>query len=282
MPFPQTLSQMNYYTYTIRFVDGYYYHGMAKYRGENPLFDGYYGSAVTHKEKWQTTMYWKEIISGFDSFEECCLAERSLIKPVYMDDPYCLNENCAGSISLSACSTGGKTITPAKLDSMRKTGSQVGKDNVRLERGFWKPGMKEVRAAAIQVLIAEQKGIFSREAQSKAGLSCKEKKKGIFDPQNKEKCKQGSIKSGKKQGPLAAAKLMEEGRGIHDPELQVFRKDWSSRGGKVGGKKGAEAVNKLKFMNTDNRFPPHVSTPAGLTNWQKARGIDVSNRVLVN
>ena len=255
---------------------------MAKYRGKDPLFDGYYGSAVTHRDKWHTTMYWKEIVSSFDSFEECCLAEQSLIRPVYINDSYCLNENCAGSLSVSACSLGGKTITPVKLESMKETGSRIGKDNVLLERGFWKPGMKEVRAKNLQELIAEKRGMFSSEVQRKAGLSSKEKKKGIFDPENKEKCRQASIASGKKQGPLAASKLIEEKRGIHDPDLQIFRKDWSSKGGKSGGKKGAEAVNKLKFMNTDDRFPPHVSTPAGLTNWQKARGIDTSNRVLVN
>jgi len=89
---------MNYYTYTIYFVDGHYYHGYAKYRGESPLTDGYFGSPITHKEKWLTTMHWKEITGVYETQEAVSFAEQESIRPVFREDPFCLNVNCGGVI----------------------------------------------------------------------------------------------------------------------------------------------------------------------------------------
>jgi len=104
---------MNFYTYTIRFVDGYYYHGMAKYRGVEPINDGYFGSPITNKEKWIITMYWKEITGLFATAEEASASEQDNIRPVYNSDPYCLNANCNGVISTEqrrlGAMLGGKT-----------------------------------------------------------------------------------------------------------------------------------------------------------------------------
>jgi len=89
---------MNYYTYTIHFVDGYYYHGYHKHGGIDPLTDGYFGSPVTHKDKWLTTMHWKEITGLHNTLEEVTFAEQEAIRPVFNTDPYCLNANCNGII----------------------------------------------------------------------------------------------------------------------------------------------------------------------------------------
>ena len=104
---------MNYYTYTIRFVDGHYYHGYAKYRGQSPLTDGYFGSPVTNKEKWLTTMHWKEITGTYETLEEVTLAEQEAIRPVFREDSLCLNAACNGLFSKEAAVLGGK-ITGAK------------------------------------------------------------------------------------------------------------------------------------------------------------------------
>jgi hypothetical protein len=87
---------MNYYIYTIHFVDGYYYHGYHKHEGVDPLTDGYFGSPVTHKEKWLTTMYWKEVTGLHETLDEVTFAEQEAIRPVFNTDPYCLNANCNG------------------------------------------------------------------------------------------------------------------------------------------------------------------------------------------
>jgi hypothetical protein len=62
----------------------------------DPLTDGYYGSPVTHKEKWLTTMYWKEITGLYGTRDEVTFAEKEAIRPVFSADPYCLNANCNG------------------------------------------------------------------------------------------------------------------------------------------------------------------------------------------
>ena len=46
-------------------------------------------------------------------------------------------------------------------------------------------------------------------------------------------------------------------------------------------KKGGRTQNSQRWMSIDSNFPPHVSTPMGLSNWQKKRGIDTSLRVKV-
>ena len=47
------------------------------------------------------------------------------------------------------------------------------------------------------------------------------------------------------------------------------------------GKKGSSTTNRQRWMSIDPGFPQHISTPMGLSNWQKARGIDTSLRVKV-
>ena len=98
---------MNFYTYVIRFVDGHYYYGYHPTYGNDPKTDKYYGTPVTHREKWLTTMYWKEVISFYETFEEADEAEQKLIRPCYKTDPLCLNENCGGAISPELCKVGG-------------------------------------------------------------------------------------------------------------------------------------------------------------------------------
>lgn len=98
---------MNFYVYVIRFIDGHYYYGYHPTYGNDPRLDNYYGTPVTHREKWLTTMYWKEIIGLYETFEEADSAEQALIRPCYKADPLCLNENCGGAVSLELCRVGG-------------------------------------------------------------------------------------------------------------------------------------------------------------------------------
>ena len=82
---------MYYYTGTVHFVDGHYYHFRRTSR-VSPEKDLYYGSPVSHKEKWETTMFWRIIQSQVSSPEELCESEGMLIGDKWRDDPLCLNE----------------------------------------------------------------------------------------------------------------------------------------------------------------------------------------------
>ena len=95
------------YTYKINFIDGCYYYGKRKLKGENPLYDGYYGTPITNKEKWNTMMYWKDIIQGYDDWVECSKSEIELIRPV-LNEEKCLNENCGGWVSLETMRENGR------------------------------------------------------------------------------------------------------------------------------------------------------------------------------
>ena len=194
---------MKYYTYAIYFVDGYYYYGYSKYKGKNPLIDGYYGSPVTHKEKWSNTMYWKEITGVYDTLEEVTFAEQEAIRPVFREDPLCLNAACNGLFSKEANSLGGQVA-----------------------------GMIAVKSGQ---LIA----------------SC-----------TRESCQLG--------GQRGAVTLMKEKKGLFGMSAEKIYET------KV---KGAAAQHKQQWMNTHPDFEPYVSTPCGLSHWQRARGIDKKHRV---
>lgn len=99
---------MNFYVYVIRFVDGHYYYGYHPTYGNDPQFDNYYGTPVTHREKWLDTMHWKDILGLYETFEEADTAEQALIRPCYKTDPLCLNENCGGAVSPEMCRLGGQ------------------------------------------------------------------------------------------------------------------------------------------------------------------------------
>lgn len=84
-----------YYTYKINFVDGCYYFG-SRHSKVEPEKDVYWGSPLTHKDKWKTVMFFKEILNVFETGKEMFDEEVKLIQPVFKTDPLCLNENCGG------------------------------------------------------------------------------------------------------------------------------------------------------------------------------------------
>ena len=91
---------MYFYTYKIQFVDGFYYHGSRKSTLE-PKDDLYFGSPVTHKNKWLETMYDKVILNVYSTEEELRQAEIELIGESYKRDSFCLNESNGRRINFS-------------------------------------------------------------------------------------------------------------------------------------------------------------------------------------
>lgn len=94
------------YTYRISFEEvPYYYYGVHK---EKEFNEEYWGSPVTHKWYWETYTPKKEILEYFDDWEEASKVEQRIIKEFYDNDKWCLNENCAGYMSLKLRSEAGK------------------------------------------------------------------------------------------------------------------------------------------------------------------------------
>jgi hypothetical protein len=125
-----------HYTYKITFVDWFYYYGMRTCE-VTPEEDIYWGSPTTHKDKWNTAMFSKEILVVYDSYEECSEAEIELIKPVYKTDPLCLNESCCGHFNMtpeirrkiSESNTGKKRSEETKQKLSKAARKRIGKEN---------------------------------------------------------------------------------------------------------------------------------------------------------
>ena len=123
-----------HYLYVIYFVDGYYYTGVSKRKGDNPLLDRYYGSCLD-QSKWLSTMYEKVVIAHLwlNSHEEA-YAEESKWQKLNFDvnDPYCLNKHFGS--------------TNFKEDSSKRGGHKQGSKNVQNKIGFWKEDLVKVRS----------------------------------------------------------------------------------------------------------------------------------------
>jgi hypothetical protein len=109
------------YLYKITFEEvPYYYYGVHK---EKRFDEEYWGSPETHKWCWELYTPKKQILEVFsftdESWIEANKVEQRLIKPVYNTDNWCLNESCAGTISIKqariAGRKGGQKITELKL-----------------------------------------------------------------------------------------------------------------------------------------------------------------------
>ena len=122
-----------------------------------------------------------------------------------------------------------------------------------------------------RLLVKEKKGIhdpknahIASERSKRIGLSLFERKKGLFDPNHKEKRREASIKAGTKTGNM----FKEKGLGLFDPKHKEKKRE--------GSKKGIRVTNSQRWQCTVTGY---ISTPAGLSQWQRKRGIDTSNRI---
>lgn len=214
-PFLKYLTTM-YYTYTIHFVDGHYYHGYHKHEGVDPLTDGYWGSPVTHKEKWLTTMYWKEITGLHETIEAVTFVEQEYIRPVFNTDPLCLNANCNGIPALERAIIGA-----------RKAGKKAGERSKRLKLNVCDP-------------VNQERG----------RQTAREKGTGFYDPEfqqtpkMKEVRRQNGINSGAKAvatGQIAAARACIDKRN-------------QARAGKENLKKAHQKISKpVEITTPDNQ-----------------------------
>jgi hypothetical protein len=244
---------MNFYVYVIRFVDGHYYYGYHPTYGNNPQLDNYYGTPITHKEKWLDTMFWKEVLGLYETFKEANAAEQALIRPCYKTDPFCLNENCGGAVSPEQCRVGGNVS--GKKHALNKTGV-CGRVPEKIKEDGRKGG-----SIAGPLNVKNRKGIHSSEWGLKRSEAAKEtarsnvdNKIGIFSEEwlNSEECR----KHYKENGRIAA----ERGIGIHTFESRSN-----------AGTLGSAVTNSQKWVDLDHPELGEHSAPT-LAQMQKRRG----------
>lgn len=260
--FSSNFRQVNYYTYTIHFVDGYYYHGYHKHEGVDPLTDGYFGSPVTHKEKWLTTMHWKEITGLHETIEEVTFAEQEAVRPVFNTDPFCLNANCGGIIPPDLCRVGGKksgenskvtktrVCDPVNQEKGRQTAKEQG-------TGFYDP---EFQNSPEMQEVRRRNGLRTgRQATVNGQLAAARAK---IDPVKRANtCRE------------TALRMEAEGRGLG----AIPYEERSARSSVVLGK-----VNKSKWIDPDH---PELGAhnPGNLAQLQRKHGYpnEKANRIKV-
>jgi hypothetical protein len=191
---------VHFYTYKITFVDGFYYLGSRKSKVK-PENDVYWGSPKTHKDKWASTMFFKEVLGVYDTHQECTSAEVELIKPVYKTDSYCLNENCAGRVNM----------TQEVIEKMSKT--KKGKSlSAEHKQKLSEAHLGKTHSEETKRKMSETATQMSDETKQKISDSHKGKpksydvwnkgKKGVQVPWNKgKKGSQVPWNKGKKVGP---------------------------------------------------------------------------------
>ena len=249
------------YTYKITFEEvPYYYYGVHK---EKKFNEYYMGTPVTHKWCWNFYTPKKQILEVFDYTDDGWLkaqeVEGRLIRPVYNDDKWCLNESCMGIYSLEQKSKAGKIGGKVGYKVCKKLGIGI--------FGLPKEKRSETGKKSAQKAKDNKTGIFAltkeqlRENSKKGIKKMKENNLGIFGITEEEKRK-NSIKGGSIGGKIGGRKNRENNLGIFS-----LTKEQRSENSKK--------MLSQKWQCTETGY---ISNPSGLSVYQNRRGIDTSKR----
>jgi len=244
------------YVYKITFKEvPHYYYGVHK---EKKFNEDYFGSPVTHKNYWELYTPIKEYIKFFEfndeGFKQARIFENSLIGPA-LNEELCLNAHCGGGMSLKVYKTSGKLgglvnylrgngIHALSKEQKIENASKAGKKSFELGVG--------VHARSSEKMTED--GIKGGTLLHKLGL-------GIHSMTKEEKSEAGKI-----GGMIAGRKTYELGLGVHS--LSEEEKNQAR-------KKAAKTQHAQRWECT---VTGHVSSPCGLSSYQRARGIDTTNR----
>jgi hypothetical protein len=278
------------YIYKITFEEvPYYYYGSKK---EKKFDEEYWGSPVTNKWCWKLYTPKKQILELFEfsdeGYIEALEIESRLIKPVFNTDKWCLNENCGGIMSLPqksrAGKMGGQKTYEMGVGVHGRTKEQIIEDS--------KIGGKIGGKISGKLTYELGIGIFgmSKEEKSEAGkrgsATIKKNKTGIFGATKEQLSQYGrkSYELGVGLHSLTAEEKTEicknAGILVRDMKLGIFglteeeRIKNAGKGGKVGGK----VTSSQRWECIETGF---ISTPSGLSKYQKKRSIDTSKRIRI-
>lgn len=237
------------YVYKITFEEVlYYYYGVHKEKRYN---EEYWGTPVSNKWVWDFYTPKKQVLEIFDYTDDGWLealeVEKRLIKPVYNTDKWCLNESCNGLLSREVLSKNGKLTQ---------------------ELGIALFGLSEDEM---------------RKARSKGGITCRETGVGIFSISKEERSEIGK-KSGKingtrhKENRTGIFKITPEERSAISKKVGVKMRDEKKGIFSMSPEMKTEMGKRLNAQRWKCLVTGYISTPSGLSQYQKKRGIDTSLR----
>jgi hypothetical protein len=272
--------QPRIYTYKITFEEiPHWYWGVHKEKRYN---DGYMGSPVTHKWMWEFYTPKVQILEVFpytdEGWREAHLVEDRLIRPD-LNNPLCLNESCGARVSREASRRGGfKMKGRPKSDDHRR---KIGNGN----RG------KKRSPEYCEALSARNKGrVLTQEQKEKQSASLRrffeenpEVRQEIADKAKERRWFNNPLTGETRHCKEAPADGWLEGRPIDYLGAPWWnngttnKRSFTSPGpGWVRGM--TNDPKRRRFQCTVTGF---ISSPGGLTKYQKSRGIDPKNRVQV-
>jgi hypothetical protein len=254
------------YVYKITFLEVLnYYYGVHK---EDTFNEYYMGSPKTNKDFWEFYTPIKEIIKVFPFTDEGWLEandfEDSLIEPVYNTDPLCLNKHCGGIISLDVLRRTGQRCYELGVGVHARTKEQ------RIEDGK-KAGQKTYElGVGIHSLSKEERSENGKKSYQ-LGLAILSKEERS---QTARKVGQKNYELGVGIHALTRKEKSECGKKGYEASLANLSKEEKIE----NCKKAAKLTNSQVWECTDTGFR---SAPGPLTRYQKARGIDTSNRIRI-
>jgi hypothetical protein len=289
--------QPRIYTYKITFEEiPHWYWGVHK---EKKFGELYLGTPITHKWMWE--FYTPKIqILEFFPFDEkgwmdANLVEDRLIRPD-LNNALCLNEACGARFSLASAAKGGKEasrIVHREKDELGRSVQAVraAMSNVVNSTGFLNPEyvnsekyIEDRRNNGLKIskrVVEERIGFLSSEwleseecldqrvkNGEKTGKMMVEQKMGILSQEwlDSEECKMQRIENGKKTGQLHVINRT----GFLDPDYLNSEKKADSN------RRGGIASSSQRWQCT---VTGKICGSGPLTNYQRARGIDPSNRI---
>ena len=272
--------QPRIYTYKITFEEiPHWYWGVHKEKKYN---EGYMGSPVTHKWMWEFYTPKIKILEVFpftdEGWLEANLVEDRLIKPD-LNNPLCLNEGCGARVSKEASQRGGYKMKGVPKSQEHK--DKIGKGNKGKRRTpefcqevsernkgqTLTPEQREKQIENTRKFFRENPDVLERLTQEKT------ERKWFHDPETLE-TRHTRISPGPdwiEGRPISYLGAPWWTNGI------INRRSFTSPGPEW--ERGMTAdPRKRKFKCT---VTGHISSPSGLTKYQKSRGINSSNRVRV-
>jgi hypothetical protein len=232
------------YTYKITFEEvPYYYYGVHK---EKYLNEEYWGSPITNKWCWNFYTPKKQILQLFDfkdeGWKESLEIEYRLIKQFYNTDKWCLNRNCGGNFS---------------LETRRKNGKNAAEIHKKLKKGLYSL-TTEQRSQNSKRMVELKRGCHKLTKQERVKRS---KEKSKTNLKNKTGIYANLSENGKK-----GAEVNRQ----NNTGLWAFTTEYRSQ--------ITKETNSQKWKCT---ITGYVSNAGGLSNYQKHRGINTSNRIRI-
>jgi len=273
--------QLRIFTYKVTFEEiPHWYWGVHK---EKKINDGYLGSPVTHDWMWEFYTPHLQVLEVFpyteEGWREAHLLEDRIIKPD-INNPLCLNESYGSRVSRSASQRGGyahkgvpktpehKAKIGKGLKGKRKTKEHCETMSKRHKGKVLSPEVRKRISDGVKRARAENPGISEKMSLLAS------KRRWFWHPVTME-----TRHTEESPGPE-----WREGRPI-----SYLGAPWWTDG--VKNKRsfvspGPEWVRGISNDPRKKKFrcavTGHISSSGGLTKYQNSRGIDPSNRVLVD